>query len=380
MTYKKITATQVFDGNNFLPVNTVIILNAQHQIHDFVDKSAAGDDVQDYNGILTPGFINTHCHLELSHLHGVIPQQQGLINFIQSIISQRNQQSHLKQQAITNAHQTMYQNGIVAVADICNTTDTIATKTNSNIYYKNFCEVAGFNSNDASARLQQIQQLATQFTNAGLNATVVPHAPYSVSKNLFALLPNSAVSTIHNQETAAENQLFKTNTGPFLDFYKTLGIDASHVTANQKTSLQNYLQHFTNYQNLLLVHNTFTAEADLAFLTQTKQLQKMWFCICANANKYIENAAPPLQLIVQHTQQITLGTDSLASNHTLNLLDELATIKTFYNVNTVNALRWLTSNGANALQLQGQFGYLKKGYAPGINVVNNELTSVQKII
>jgi aminodeoxyfutalosine deaminase len=379
MAYKKITATKVFNGTNYLPANTVIIIQ-NNQIIDFVPAENAGPDVQFFNGILTPGFINTHCHLELSHLHQAVPPHQGLLNFISAIISKRHMYAEAKQQAITQAHQAMYNNGIVAVADICNTTDTIAIKNNSSIYYKNFCEVAGFAPQQAAQRLQQIQQLAQSFVSAGLNATVVPHAPYSVSGALFNSLPTTTVSTIHNQEAAAENQLYQNKTGAFLPFYKNLNVDISYFAATNTTSLQSILAHFTNYQNLLLVHNTFTTNHDIAFLTNNNLLPKMWFCICANANQYIENTAPPLHLLMQHTQQITLGTDSLASNQQLNLLHEVATIKTFAQINTTTFLQWLTSNGAKALQIDNQFGYLKKGYSPGINLVNEALTSVQKIV
>jgi aminodeoxyfutalosine deaminase len=74
-----------------------------------------------YDGMLIPGMINCHCHLELSHLKNELPEKTGLIDFIKNIVSKRNQFSaEFIQEKIVEAENEMIQNGIVAVGDISN--------------------------------------------------------------------------------------------------------------------------------------------------------------------------------------------------------------------------------------------------------------------
>ena len=98
-----------------------------------------------FEGILTPGFINCHCHLELSHLKNVVERGTGLVDFLIKVISNRSAVKEKIEEAIVNADNEMYENGIVAVGDICNSTDTIFQKQKSKIEYRNFVEVLGFN-------------------------------------------------------------------------------------------------------------------------------------------------------------------------------------------------------------------------------------------
>src|SRR6201996_8515553 len=84
--------------------------------------------IEQFKGIICPGFINAHCHLELSHLKNKIPPGDGLISFIKSIQSIRNTENSNISEAATKADQEMYENGIVAVGDICNSNITIPVK------------------------------------------------------------------------------------------------------------------------------------------------------------------------------------------------------------------------------------------------------------
>jgi len=75
--YRKFTASHIFSGKEILQPDTVLITDPQGVIVDLVDKKDAGDDVEIFNGLLSPGFINCHCHLELSHMKGFIPKHTG---------------------------------------------------------------------------------------------------------------------------------------------------------------------------------------------------------------------------------------------------------------------------------------------------------------
>ena len=102
-------------------------------------ESEAGDDVQVFEGILSPGLINCHCHLELSHLKNVIPPHTGLIEFLCSVVTKRGFAPEVIQQEITKAEKEMYDNGIVAVGDIGNTADTASVKSKKQNPLAKFC-------------------------------------------------------------------------------------------------------------------------------------------------------------------------------------------------------------------------------------------------
>src|SRR3954465_13024136 len=136
MAYKKFQSEQLFTGYELLNGDHVLITDQEGKIEDIVPQADAGDDVQNSQGILSPGFINCHCHLELSHLKNVIPPGTGLIEFLCSVVTKRGFDPAIIQKKIERAENEMYNNGIVAVGDIGNTTDTAALKSKSKIYWQ----------------------------------------------------------------------------------------------------------------------------------------------------------------------------------------------------------------------------------------------------
>jgi cytosine/adenosine deaminase-related metal-dependent hydrolase len=157
--------------------------------------------------------------------------------------------------------------------------------------------------------------------------------------------------------------------------YELMKIDNSHHQATKRSSLQSYFDKLEKADNAILVHNTFTKQEDIDYIklqTSNSKLQT-FFCLCVNANKYIEDALPPIELLRKNNCEIILGTDSLASNWSLNILDEIKTIrKNFPSIPIAEILQWATSNGAKALQMDDQLGSFEKGKRPGIILINEE--------
>jgi cytosine/adenosine deaminase-related metal-dependent hydrolase len=312
-------------------------------------------------------------------MKGLIPPHTGLVEFVQKVMTQRNASAEEKQQAMKDAEMEMYNNGIIAVGDICNTTDSIELKRKSKLYWHNFVEVSGFVDAVADKRFAAAKEITETFKSQlpNFKTTISPHAPYSVSKTLFQLL-NAATTneliTIHNQESEEENKLYQNKSGDFLNLYKNFGIDISSFTPTQKSSLQSWVPYFTNNQSILLVHDSFTNQEDLAFLklsTINRQLST-FFCLCPNANLYIESKLPAIEMVQANKLNIVTGTDSLASNHTLNILDELKTLQTnFPSLSLTTLLQFATSKGAKALQVDGRFGSFEKGKRPGVVLIEN---------
>lgn len=384
--YRKFKADQIFTGQEIIADNQVLITDKSGVIEDILPEAEAGDDIECFKGILTPGFINCHCHLELSHMKSHIPKHTGLVDFVFKIVTERHFEEEEILTAIKNAEQEMMQNGIVAVGDICNNTLTIPQKSKKNIYYHNFIETSGFPPAVSTQRFQRSVDLYDNYSKASLANSIVPHAPYSVSPEMFKMIndfPNNNLLTIHNQEISAENELFEYKSGAFLNMYEKMNIDISFFTPSGKTSLQTYLPYFTKQQTVILVHNVATSAKDIEFITlQTRtDKQQVYYCLCPNANLYISNKLPDVNLFVEQQFDIVLGTDSLASNDQLSILAEINTLRNaFPNLQIASVLQWATMNAAKALGIENEYGSFEKGKKPGVVLIDEDFVKAKRIV
>jgi aminodeoxyfutalosine deaminase len=377
--YRKFWAHKIFDGYRFVE-QKVLVTDVTGVVVDIIDEKEAGDDVEKLNGILCPGFINAHCHLELSHMKGHIPKHTGLVDFVLKVVTERHFAEHDILEAIEDAEDEMLQNGIVAVGDICNNTLTIPQKNKGRLGYHNFIEVSGFVPAFAKDRFDKSLAILQEYqaTNNEQRATISPHAPYSVSTEIFAMineLPNNKLLTIHNQEGTAENEFFEKGTGDFLRLYQQMGIDISFFKPSGKTSLQTWLHYFTKGQTIISVHNVVTTATDieLSRLTIHDSRLQTFFCLCPNANLYISNTLPDVNMLMKHTDNIVLGTDSLASNDQLSILAEIKTLQqNCKDLEMATLLKWATSNGSKALQMNNKLGSFEKGKQPGVILIDEK--------
>jgi cytosine/adenosine deaminase-related metal-dependent hydrolase len=415
--YRKFSADYIFSGYEIITGNKVLITDQQGAIIEILPQADAGDNIEQFSGMLSPGFVNAHCHLELSHMKGHIPTNTGLINFILKVVFERNFDESIILSAIEKAENDMLQNGIVAVGDICNNAITVAQKSKHKLQYHNFIEASGFTAAIAASRFKNSEDIYQAFASLQPSNSIVPHAPYSVSPQLFGLIndyPNNKILSIHNQETAAENELFQYKEGDFLAMYQQMNIDISGFNASSKSSLQTYLPALNNYQSLILVHNVCTNNTDIEFeKLHTLSLQppspkgeklnpkpstfnniqplsttfnpqpstfnhlqtpstlnpqpSTYYCLCPNANLYITGQLPDVNLLVEQQCNIVLGTDSLASNHQLSILEEIKTLQQHFASKPLQTmLQWATINGAKALQTDATLGSFDKGKMPGV--------------
>lgn len=372
--YRKFSADHIFNGYGFRQ-REVLITDTAGVIVDLVCEQEAGDNIEKLNGILCPGFINAHCHLELSHMKGLVPKHTGLVDFVLAVVNERHFEEAEILSAIEIAENEMLQNGIVAVGDICNNTLTIAQKMKERLWYHNFIEASGFPPAVAELRFNRAVDIYHTYAEKFPRNSIVPHAPYSVSPEIFAMIndfPGNRIVTIHNQETAAENEFFEKGTGDLLRMYRQMGIDISFFKPSGKSSLQTWLPSFTNKQTIILVHNVCTSEEDLIFtlLPIADCQMPIFFCLCLNANLYISNSLPEVKILMQHSANMVLGTDSLASNDRLCMLEEMKTLQHhFTELELSMLLQWATSNGSRALQMDNMLGSFEKGKKPGLVLI-----------
>ncbi len=341
-----------------------------------------------YDGVLIPGFVNGHCHLELSHMRGKVPTSTGLPKFLSTVMSERGASQEDITQAMIKADQDMYAKGIQVVGDHVNTAVSAAVKAESPICYHTFVELIGFDPAVADERVDQARD--TEYEFEPQRTSITPHAAYSCSKKLLRSLSDKVdtknIFSIHNQESDEENKFFRYKQGAFLDFYKENNISHEHVMANGKNALQNSIQFLPEENRVVLVHNTYTAPKDMDYVTRIGR--DVYYCLCPNANLYIEGRLPKVQNFVLSKQKLMIGTDSLASNDTLDILEELKTIHDeFTDLSLETTIAWATINGATALHLEDKYGSLEVGKAPGLLLIKDldglSLTaqaSVQRIV
>lgn len=382
--YRKITATLLFNGMQNMPEGTVLVAGTDGTVIDLIPVEDAGDPVERFEGILCPGLVNAHCHIELSHLKDRIPRQTGLCSFVEQVMGFRNIAGQELQDAMQTACSGMEAEGIVAVGDICNTDDSLALKKNSRLYWHNFIEISGMDPRKTAGRLEPMLRIQEKFIRilisekaasyrAVSGVSLSPHAPYSVAPELFReinRLSAKQVVSMHNQESEDENLFFQNKSGNLPHLYERLGIPMESFSSTGCSSIRSVLPAFNSMQRLILVHNCFTSPEDLAFIkrcVEEKLIREVSFCLCPNANRYISGILPPVQRLQDAGAIICIGTDSLASNDRLSLVAELRTLQQAYpQIPLEEMLQWATHNGARALNIEGEKGQFKKGIQPGI--------------
>jgi len=361
--------------------NGVVVLASDGRIADVLAADSPhlpdASELERQSGILCPGFVNAHCHLELSHMKGLLPEGTGLDGFIGGIVAQRNADPEAIEAAMSEADTAMWHAGIQAVGDICNTTDTIEVKRDSRIRYHSFIELLGIVPDRAELVFERGKWLRDEFLTAGLPATIVPHAPYSVSEPLFRLIATEEESvSMHSQETESENEMFIHGTGALLEKLRSLGIPMDGFTPSGKTSLRTILPLLNDCPRIVLVHNSFPSEEEMQWAN--RQHSGLFWCTCPSANLYIEKRIPNVDEWMRSGAQVCIGTDSLASNHGLSILSEMKLLaERCPTISFDDLLRIATLNGALALGMENKTGTLEKSKVPGLLLldgINSDVT------
>ncbi len=370
------TAPRIHDGFRFISKKKILSFDEEGVFRGFAaSDEVAAAQIENFEGLLMPGMVNAHCHTELSHTRNTIPEHTGLVSFLGLVVANRATDEAQKKAAIREAMSSLAQSGCIALGDIANSTDSLFIRPDANMHIHTFVETMGFIPEFAAQRFDYSLKVYHSFeaqlqpgNGYQLSQSVVPHAPYSVSGQLFELinsLGEHSLISIHNEESAAENEYFASKTGPMRDLYQSLNIDDAWFRPTGKHSLPGYLPYLSVTHPLLLVHNTFMDQGDIDVLKASGH--EVSLCLCPNANWYIERRYPDVDLLAGSGLNLCLGTDSLASNHQLNVYEEVLTLKrNFPSIPEERLLAWASSGGAKALQLDHIVGSFKPGLKPGV--------------
>ena len=380
---RKLTAGWIFPVSSSPIQNGVIIIDDDGKILSLGERKNFNDaELEIYHGIICPGFINAHCHLELSYMKGKIPERKGMIYFIMDLIDYRTgfklspegDQAEIVYDAIRRAETEMMENGIVAVGDISNDDSSFDFKSQAGLKYHTFVECFGFYPEKAAAYFNQSKSFFREAIEKNLSASITPHAPYSVTPELFKLIfsfreNHPAIFSYHNQESQAENEFFESGSGDFTKLFEHFRLPLSIFHPTGKKSLESVLEYFPADKKVLLVHNAESSRED--FRLALKKNPETFFCTCPNANLYIENRIPDYSGWKNHADRICIGTDSLASNHQLSILEEMKTIqRNDSSITTEILLHWATLNGATFFGWEKELGTIETGKKPGLNLIS----------
>ncbi|MEL6250966.1 MAG: amidohydrolase family protein [Bacteroidota bacterium] len=335
-------------------------------------KDAGETDITRYEGILCPGFINAHCHLELSFMKKQIPQGTGMTGFIGEIFAKRFSFTDVEQRKAVEAEmEELWSKGTVGIGDICNTTHSLPAKIkHKHLFTFSFIELLGLDPMRVESEMNKGQQLITEFETEGLRASISPHAPYSMSSELIREISRQHPErmSLHLLESLEERELFEKGSGAFVDFYRKVNLPYAGFSTN--SALRHVIQEISTDQAILFVHNTEMTEEELDQILD--YFPRASFCLCPRSNFYIHNRYPDIKSFAKKTRRICLGTDSLASNYDLDVFEEAKCIHHLEpEIPLEKILGWLTYQGARALGAEKELGSFLVGSKPGMNLIQN---------
>ncbi|MBQ7773379.1 MAG: amidohydrolase family protein [Bacteroidales bacterium] len=376
---RKIAANYVFPIIGSPIRNGYVKFNDYNEVVEVGQLGQECEDTEFYSGILCPGFTNAHNHVELSHLEGAFEQATGMSGFINQINALRNtvgKEGRIK--ALETQMDKMYREGVSAMADISNCSESFACKAKSPMYTRSFLELFGSEPKDAQEVLESGKSLAEVAGEYGIDAAITPHSCYTMSPQLLAMAAQEGLKSgflsYHSQESQEEEDLIISGTGALAENYKGRGLSTPPVTG--KPALVYFIDRLLSFSqspvggNILLVHNVAINQESIDYAK--KHLANPYFAICPLSNIFIHRALPPLDLMRENGLKICLGTDSLSSNTILSIAREIVCIHdNFSHIPLEEILQWACLNGAQMLGKDDVYGSFEPGKRPGAVLIEN---------
>lgn len=330
-------------------------------------------------GAITPGFVNTHCHVELSYMWKLFRKGTGMAGFIDQINALRDTKPLQEKIAdIRHWMDLMWERGVSAMADISNCDDSFAIKRESPMYTRTFLEVFGTEPEDCESVMEGVMRLKEKADAMGLDAAPTPHACYTMSPELLTAVSaeglKSGFLSYHSEETDEEEDMIKYGKGAMWDNRKAAGMSVPPVTG--KSSLLYFIDRLRKAhpapfdEHILLVHEVCMDQEGIDAVKEVMRHPYVALCPCSNI--FIHNALPPVDLMRRNGLKITVGTDSLSSNDDLDMVRELYCLQTaFKDLPLGELLTWACANGAEFLGKEKTLGTIGIGKCPGLVFIDN---------
>ena len=338
-----------------------------------------GPDDEVLPGAIVPGFVNSHCHIELSHLHGKFRKGTGMAGFIDQINALRDWAgADVKARLTQEWMDKMWKDGVSAMSDISNDDSSFKVKSSHKLYTRTFLEVFGSEPEMCEGVMADVTALKAAADAEGIDAAPTPHSCYTMSPQLLSASSaaglESGYLSYHSQESQEEEDLLISGSGAMYENRKRSGMSTPPVTG--ESSLKYFIDRLAAAkpapydEHILLVHNVCLKQDDID--AAKKVMNNVYWAICPLSNIFIHNALPPVPLMRRNGLAITVGTDSLSSNDDLDMVKELVCIRQNFSETPMNEiLVWACLNGARFLSKEKALGSLTPGKTPGIVFVSN---------
>ena len=332
-----------------------------------------------YDGAIVPGFVNAHCHVELSHLHGKFRKGTGMAGFIDQINELRDWAGRdAKIVLVKKWMDKMWADGVSAMADISNDDSSFGVKAEHPMYTRTFLEVFGSEPHMCDGVMADVTALNVLADEAGIDAAPTPHSCYTMSPQLLSASAAAGLAkgylSYHSQESQEEEDLLRSGSGAMYENRKRSGMSTPPVTG--ESSLKYFLDRLADVkqgpydEHILLVHNVCLAQDDID--AAKKVMNNVYWAICPLSNMFIHNALPPIALMRENGLSIMLGTDSLSSNDDLDMVKEMICLhENFPEVPMSEMLQWACLTGAEFLSKDDVLGTLTPGKKPGLVYIAN---------
>jgi cytosine/adenosine deaminase-related metal-dependent hydrolase len=170
-------------------------------------------------------------------------------------------------------------------------------------------------------------------------------------------------------ESQSEREFLEKGAGTLYESYIAMGITGEMISSRINSHSEALGSYLSPKGNLILVHNTFVSDEDIS---GAMARGKTFWCLCPSSNLYIENSLPPVDLLKKANATIVIGTDSLASNDSLSVINELKILQSHFPSLTLQELvTWTSTNGAKAINMENELGMIKPGMKPGLVLIEN---------
>ena len=330
--------------------------------------------------ILMPGLVNAHTHLDLTSSADVVQRTPKFTDWIFQIVGKRTPET-IGPSVRAGVEQSLA-GGATTVGDIDGTGESAQILQNTPIRKVVFFEVLGFSGERCAMGLTRLATYldSPPLPDSLLTPALSPHAPYSTSADIYhqCVTSNLSVCT-HIAETEDELEFLCSGTGAFLDYLEAFGISTAGWHPPQLTPVQYMETLDVLRKNSLLVHCNYLTDADVTRLAESGAS----VVFCPRSHHYFYHTNHPVLQLVERGINVAIGTDSLASNWSLSLLDELKFLaRTQPHIRPETLLDMVTCNGAKALGLK-QVGRLEKGWQADIIAVqipNDGRPAIEQIL
>ena len=332
-----------------------------------------------YAGALVPGFVNAHCHVELSHLHKKFRKGTGMAGFIDQINELRDWAGREKKAELVKVWMDkMWEDGVSAMADISNDDSSFEVKASHKMYTRTFLEVFGSEPHMCDGVMEDVTELHKTASEQGLDAAPTPHSCYTMSPQLLSASAAAGLKdgylSYHSQESKEEEDLLMSGSGAMYENRVRNNMSTPPVTG--ESSLKYFIDRLADAapapydQHILLVHNVCLQQGDID--AAKKVMKNVYWVVCPLSNIFIHNALPPIPLMRSNDLAITVGTDSLSSNDDLSMIRELECLhKNFPEVPMNEIFKWASLNGARFLSKEQELGSFARGKKPGIVLITD---------